>query len=88
MYLEGYYMFIYILLYKDVLLLIKVYFFKIWFFFLLISYVKLVKKKIFCVYRLNKWKFYFFSVLVSIMKLIFLIFCFNSNIKVILFFIV
>lgn len=47
MYLEGYYMYIYILLYKDVLLLIKVYFFKIWFFFLLISYVKLVKKKFF-----------------------------------------
>lgn len=43
MYLEGYYMYINKLLYKDVLLLIKVYFFKIWFFFLLISYVKLVK---------------------------------------------
>lgn len=85
---EGHYMYINILLYKDALLSIKAYFLKTWFLPLLISYVKSVKKKIPCVYRLNKWKLYSFSALVSIMKSISLTSCFNSNTKAILSFIV
>lgn len=85
---EGHYMYIHILLYKDALLSIKAYFLKTWFLPLLISYVKSVKKKIPCVYRLNKWKLYSFSALVIIMKSISLTSCFNSNTKAILSFIV
>lgn len=80
---EGHYMFIHILLYKDALLSIKA---------LISPFIdklcKISKKKIPCVYRLNKWKLYSFIALVSIMKSISLTSCFNSNTKAILSFIV